>query len=44
LFVKGSYGIVPGYKKKMYNHSCDLMNNGIAGNYLFAGQDLAPRE
>lgn len=40
----GSYGVIPGYGKKMYNHSCDLMDNGIAGNYLFAGQDLAPRD
>ena len=25
--VQGSYGITPGRGKKMYNHSCDLMND-----------------
>jgi len=40
---EGLYGIAPGEGKKMYNHSCDLMDNGIQGNYEFAGQELDPR-
>jgi len=40
--MQGSFGTIPGMKKKMYNMSCDLMDNGHAGNYLFAGQDLSP--
>jgi hypothetical protein len=43
LYSKGSFGLTPGYKKKMYNLSCDLMDNGIAGDYVFAGQELTPR-
>ncbi|XP_023321559.1 uncharacterized protein LOC111696238 [Eurytemora carolleeae] len=38
-----TYGTDPGVNKKMYNHSCDLMDNGLSGNYKFAGQELAPR-
>merc|ERR1719334_2253578 len=40
---EGTYGTDPGEGKKMYNHSCDLMDNGIKGNYKFAGQELSPR-
>ena len=44
LIFQGSYGTDPGENKKMYNHSCDLMDNGLSGNYRFAGQELEPRE
>lgn len=40
----GTYGINPGTGKKMYNHSCDLLENGLKGNYDFAGQELSPRD
>ena len=27
----------------MYNYSCDMMDNGVQGNYLVGGQELDPR-
>ena len=27
----------------MYNHSCDLMDHGVQGNYLAGGQELDTR-
>ena len=41
--MQGLYGVDPGERRKMYNHSCDLMDNGLAGVYRFAGQELQPR-
>ena len=41
--VQGTYGIAPGEGKKMYNHSCDLMDHGVQGNYEAGGQELDPR-
>merc|ERR1719206_784886 len=40
---EGTYGIAPGEGKKMYNHSCDLMDHGVQGNYEAGGQELDPR-
>merc|ERR1719318_1116105 len=40
---EGLYGIAPGEGKKMYNHSCDLMDHGVQGNYEAGGQELDPR-
>ena len=40
----GTYSINPGEGKKMYNHSCDLMDNGVNNNNVFrGGQDLDPK-
>ena len=40
----GSYSINPGEGKKMYNHSCDLMDNGVnINNAERGGQDLDPK-
>jgi len=43
--IEGSYGTNPNEGKKMYNHSCDLMDNALKSppNYEFAGQELNPR-
>ena len=41
--VPGSYSINPGEGKKMYNHSCDLMDNGVSGDYKWGGQELDPK-
>ena len=42
--MAGSYSINPGEGKKMYNHSCDLMDNGVNNNnVLRGGQDLDPK-
>ena len=30
--LAGSYSINPNEGKKMYNHSCDLMDNGLSGD------------
>merc|ERR1719433_2537109 len=41
--VPGSYSINPGEGKKMYNHSCDLMDNGVSGDVKRGGQELDPK-
>jgi len=43
--IEGSYGTNPNEGKKMYNHSCDLMDNALKSPpvYEFAGQELNPR-
>ena len=44
--LPGSYSINPNEGKKMYNHSCDLMDNGLSGDparVVRGGQLLDPK-
>ena len=43
LLIQGLYGIAPGEGRKMYNHSCDLMDHGVQGTFEAGGQELDPR-